>query len=113
MVQNVRNVMKGTVRLMMASVLAFSATQCLGQISGPWTGQLDLGVQKLTIVLHFDKDASGKDLCTMDSPDQSVKGIPATLNFISVKAHKLKLLTSNDVNEVLETLQELQVKNFQ
>ena len=89
MVQNVRNVMKGTVRLMMASVLAFSATQCLGQISGPWTGQLDLGVQKLTIVLHFDKDASGKDVCTMDSPDQSVKGIPATLNFISADSVNL------------------------
>ena len=32
---------------------------------------------------------------------------------LNIKAHKLKLLTSNDVNEVLETLQELQVKNFQ
>ena len=68
----------------MAGMLALAATQSFGQqISGPWTGQLDLGVQKLTIVLHFDKDASGKDVCTMDSPDQSAKGIPATLNFIS------------------------------
>ena len=68
----------------MLGVLALAATQSFGQqISGPWTGQLDLGVQKLTIVLHFDKDASGKDVCTMDSPDQSAKGIPATLNFIS------------------------------
>ena len=65
-------------------MLALAATQSFGQqISGPWTGQLDLGAQKLTIVLHFDKDASGKDVCTMDSPDQSAKGIPATLNFIS------------------------------
>ena len=68
----------------MLGVLALAATQSFGQqISGPWTGQLDLGAQKLTIVLHFDKDASGKDVCTMDSPDQSAKGIPATLNFIS------------------------------
>ncbi len=68
----------------MAGMLALAATQSFGQqISGPWTGQLDLGAQKLTIVLHFDKDASGKDVCTMDSPDQSAKGIPATLNFIS------------------------------
>ena len=68
----------------MAGMLALATTQSFGQqISGPWTGQLDLGVQKLTIVLHFDKDASGKDVCTMDSPDQSAKGIPATLNFIS------------------------------
>lgn len=77
-------VMKRVERLLMVGVLAFAATQSFGQqISGPWTGQLDLGTQKLTIVLHFDKDASGKDVCTMDSPDQSAKGIPATLNFIS------------------------------
>ena len=74
----------------MASMLALAATQSFGQqISGPWTGQLDLGAQKLTIVLHFDKDASGKDVCTMDSPDQSAKGIPATLNFISADSVNL------------------------
>ena len=76
--------MKKVEGLLMAGVMALAATQSFGQqISGPWTGQLDLGAQKLTIVLHFDKDASGKDVCTMDSPDQSAKGIPATLNFIS------------------------------
>ena len=76
--------MKRVEVLLMAGMLALAATQSFGQqISGPWTGQLDLGAQKLTIVLHFDKDASGKDVCTMDSPDQSAKGIPATLNFIS------------------------------
>lgn len=76
--------MKRLEGLMMLGMLALAATQSFGQqISGPWTGQLDLGAQKLTIVLHFDKDASGKDVCTMDSPDQSAKGIPATLNFIS------------------------------
>jgi len=77
-------IMKKVEGLLMASMLALAATQSFGQqISGPWTGKLDLGAQKLTIVLHFDKDASGKDVCTMDSPDQSAKGIPATLNFIS------------------------------
>ena len=77
-------IMKRVEVLLMAGMLALAATQSFGQqISGPWTGQLDLGAQKLTIVLHFDKDASGKDVCTMDSPDQSAKGIPATLNFIS------------------------------
>lgn len=74
----------------MLGVLALAAMQSFGQqISGPWTGQLDLGAQKLTIVLHFDKDASGKDVCTMDSPDQSAKGIPATLNFISADSVNL------------------------
>ena len=78
-------IMKRLEGLMILGVLALAATQSFGQqIAGPWTGQLDLGAQKLTLVLHFDKDASGKDVCTIDSPDQSAKGIPATLNFISV-----------------------------
>lgn len=83
-------IMKKVEGLMMLGMLALAATQSFGQqISGPWTGQLDLGAQKLTIVLHFDKDASGKDVCTMDSPDQSAKGIPATLNFISADSVNL------------------------
>ena len=60
------------------------ASHCYSQnISGSWLGQLDLGVQKLNLVFHFDKDDSGKDVCTIDSPDQSAKGIPATLSHIS------------------------------
>ena len=83
-------IMKRLEGLLMLGVLALAAMQSFGQqISGPWTGQLDLGAQKLTIVLHFDKDASGKDVCTMDSPDQSAKGIPATLNFISADSVNL------------------------
>lgn len=83
-------IMKRVEGLLMAGMLALAATQSFGQqISGPWTGQLDLGTQKLTIVLHFDKDASGKDVCTMDSPDQSAKGIHATLNFISADSVNL------------------------
>ena len=52
-------------------------------ISGSWSGLLDAGVAKLHIVFHITTDSSGKESCTMDSPDQSVKGIPATLAFIS------------------------------
>ncbi len=61
-----------------------AASHCYSQnISGSWLGQLDLGVQKLNLVFHFDKDASGNDVCTIDSPDQSAKDIPATLSHIS------------------------------
>ncbi len=61
-----------------------AASHCYSQnISGSWLGQLDLGVQKLNLVFHFDKDDSGKDMCTVDSPDQSAKGIPAVLKYIS------------------------------
>ena len=52
-------------------------------ISGTWTGVLDAGIQKLHIVFNINKDKDGKDVCTMDSPDQSAKGIPAELPYIS------------------------------
>ena len=47
-------------------------------ISGPWKGELNFNVQKLAIVFHFDDDG-----CTMDSPDQGAKGIPAVVEYIS------------------------------
>ena len=47
-------------------------------ISGPWRGDLDLGTTKLAIVFHFDPEG-----CTMDSPDQGAKGLPAEITFIS------------------------------
>ena len=44
---------------------------------GAWSGKLDLGAAKLTLVFHFSKDDAGKLKCAMDSPDQGAKGIPA------------------------------------
>lgn len=49
---------------------------------GTWTGKLDLGVGKLTIMLHL-KQADGHVNVTMDSPDQSVEGLPCTKDFLS------------------------------
>ncbi len=49
---------------------------------GSWTGKLDLGITKLTIVLHL-KEANGNVNVTMDSPDQSVNGIPCMKMFMS------------------------------
>lgn len=46
-------------------------------ILGAWSGKLDLGTAKLTLVFHFSKDDAGKLKCVMDSPDQGAKGIPA------------------------------------
>ena len=40
---------------------------------GSWNGKLDLGVAKLRIVINVSADGS----CTLVSPDQSAKGIPA------------------------------------
>ena len=49
---------------------------------GSWTGKLDLGVAKLTLVFHL-KQADGHVKVTMDSPDQSAMGIPCTKDFLS------------------------------
>ena len=48
------------------------------QISGPWKGELQLGMTKLAIVFHFQDGG-----CTMDSPDQGALGMPAELVFMS------------------------------
>ena len=53
--------------VLFASAAAFAQT-------GPWSGQLDVQGTKLTIVFHLDDDD-----CKIDSPDQGVYGVPATL----------------------------------
>ena len=60
-------------------------------ISGTWTGVLKAGAQKLHIVFNINKDKSGKEVCTMDSPDQSAKGIPAELAYISADSLCIKI----------------------
>ena len=67
-------IMKRLEGLMMLGVMALAATQSFGQqISGPWTGQLDLGAQKLTIVLHFDKDAVERTSAPWTAPTRVPK----------------------------------------
>ena len=43
-------------------------------LKGAWTGKLNVFGSELTLVFHFN----GED-CTLDSPDQGVKGVPAKL----------------------------------
>lgn len=62
---------------------------------GSWSGKLDLGVASLTLVLHLEQ-ADGYVKVTMDSPDQSVKGIPVFKEHLSddslaVKVEQLNL----------------------
>lgn len=47
-------------------------------IKGLWKGELDFVSSKLAVVFHFDGD-----VCTMDSPDQGAKDIPAEVGFVS------------------------------
>lgn len=65
---------------LLSILLAVFALQASAQnISGTWNGVLDLGVAKLKIVFHIGTDGS----CTLDSPDQGAKGLPANLVYVS------------------------------
>ena len=52
-------------------------------IEGDWMGKLKLGPQSLTIVLHVNCNAQGEVECTLDSPDQGVKGIAVETDYCS------------------------------
>ncbi|MBO5630950.1 MAG: hypothetical protein J5965_17925, partial [Aeriscardovia sp.] len=43
-------------------------------IKGDWTGKLSVYGNEIPLVFHFDGEK-----CTIDSPDQGAKGIPAQL----------------------------------
>lgn len=58
-----------TVALAVAQALAAVA----GVPQGPWHGRLSVGLQRLNIVFNFNSDGR----CTLDSPDQGAKDIPA------------------------------------
>lgn len=67
-------------RLLIVFLPLFISAMSFGQqtISGPWKGELQVGVTKLAIVFHFQDG-----VCTMDSPDQGAMGLPAELDHIS------------------------------
>ena len=45
-----------------------------GDVKGAWTGKLNVYGTELTLVFHLDSVN-----CTLDSPDQGIKGVPAKL----------------------------------
>ena len=64
--------------------LPFFVTTAAAQgLTGAWSGKLSVQGMQLTLVLHVSKDAAGKDVCTLDSPDQSVRGMTAEVNLIT------------------------------
>ena len=65
--------------LLCASVCASQAQK----LKGSWTGKLSVQGTQLTLVFHFEKDKNNGFIVTMDSPDQSVKGVPATMNSLT------------------------------
>ena len=70
---------------------------CLGitaqaqNINGTWSGELNVGFQKIKVVLNLSDD--GK--CTLDSPDQGAFGIPGTTNFVSADSVNVSVASLN------------------
>ena len=72
------NLMNMAKKLLTALFLSILAINVFAQSpSGSWEGTLEAGANKLRLVFNFDKDANGNTICSMDSPDQGAKGIPA------------------------------------
>ena len=69
--------MKTIFTLIVALLTTLSAAA--QKLDGSWTGKLNVGQATLNIVFNIAKDKDNKLSCTMDSPDQNVKGIPAEI----------------------------------
>lgn len=78
---------KKNVFVILFALLTFAAAQAqvantTTALLGAWTGKLDLGTAKLTLVFHFEQK-DGFVACTMDSPDQGAKGIGVYKDYLS------------------------------
>lgn len=52
-------------------------------VSGTWRGELRMGNVALPLVFNFDLEPDGMPAFTLDSPQQNVKGLPLTVNYMS------------------------------
>ena len=69
--------------LLLALVALNAAAQ---NISGSWTGILDVGQYQLPLVFHITDDGR----CTFDSPMETVRDIPAEIEYLSADSVRLK-----------------------
>lgn len=79
------------IRILIAAFAAFALQASAQNISGTWNGELNAGIQKIPLVLNLTAD--GK--CTLDSPQQGAKGIPADIVFISADSLNVSLKALN------------------
>ena len=63
---------------MLAALLAPAAIHAGNPFTGSWRGTLSAGQSTLTVVFNIGTGEDGGLTCTMDSPDQGVKGIRAS-----------------------------------
>lgn len=69
--------MKKAILFFFALVMALNASA--QTVAGTWTGRLSVGGTQLTVALNITDNGDGTYACTLDSPDQGVKGIPAEI----------------------------------
>ena len=69
--QNMSNMTRRLALICIASILTMGA---MAQKGNTWSGKLNVYGTELTLVFHLDGDS-----CTLDSPDQGVKGVPGKL----------------------------------
>ena len=69
--------MKKAILFFLAFITALTASA--QTVAGTWTGKLSVGGTQLTVALNITDNADGTYSCTLDSPDQGVKGIPAEI----------------------------------
>ena len=76
------------IRKLLFLLLTFTAIAAQAQVQattaliGSWSGKLKVGSSTLTIVFHLEQ-ADGYIKVSMDSPDQSAKGIPVLKEYLS------------------------------
>lgn len=69
--------MKNIIVFLTALIFTVQLSAQQKDLSGIWTGKLDLpNTIKLTVVFNLTQDSSGNYSSTLDSPDQGAKGIP-------------------------------------
>ncbi len=66
--------MKKLILLFILCITTIATKGQSGDAKGEWSGQLNVFGQKLTLVFHLNDEN-----CTLDSPDQGIKGVPAKL----------------------------------
>lgn len=65
------------------------------KLCGTWHGDLDAGMMKLPIVLHFTEADNGTMACTMDSPNQGAKGLTTSLIIFPADSFEISISKLN------------------
>lgn len=63
--------------------LLFSVSVHAQTFVGSWSGKISFSGNSLHIVFNISENAESGTVCKMDSPDQGVKGIPASIELVS------------------------------